>query len=118
MCLNIKIATKRYVQNAQGLYSCPECNSILGKVFNIHNDNLYTLQCPVNREHCYRKNNITEIEASAYATISNIIRCTICDAVLVYTQGLKLTCPNDESHITPIPTTVSDIERLGYHSKN
>lgn len=118
MCLNIKIATKRYVQNAQGLYSCPECNSTLGKVFNIHNDNLYTLQCPVNREHCYRKNNITEIEASAYATISNIQRCTICDAVLVHIKERQLICPNDETHIAPIPTTKSDIERLGYLPKN
>ena len=118
MFLNNKIASKSYVQNDQGLYSCPECGSLLGKVFNIHNDNLYTLQCPVNREHCFRKNNVTEIEASAYATIPNIRRCNICDAVLFYTKDLKLVCPNDESHIAPIPTTKSDIEKLGYLPKN
>lgn len=118
MYLNFEIATKRYIVNNDGLYECPVCGSTLGKIFNVHNDNLYTLQCPINREHCTRKNNVTQTEATQYSPIQDIKRCSVCDSVLVYNSEQQLICPNDISHIAPINTTISQIEKLGYLPSN
>ena len=79
----------------------------------------YTLQCPNHREHCGRKNNITDYQASDYETIP-IKRCSVCDAVLVYIEtnsgSFELVCPNDILHQQPLKTTLNEIMRLGYSS--
>lgn len=116
----IKIATKQYIINSNGLYACPECNSVLGKIHNFYSvtDNDYTLQCPVNREHCTRKTNVSEPIASSYDYIPNVKRCTVCDAVLSHVDYKYLVCPNDSSHMSRIRTNVSEIEKIGYEPDN
>lgn len=114
MYLNFPIASQPYQLNSDGLYSCPVCNSVLGKIFNVHNDNLYTLQCPVNREHCYRKNEITHEESLYYSPIKAIKQCTVCNSILVYNKNFDLVCPNNATHVQPIKTSISEIEKLGY----
>lgn len=104
--------------NPLGFYECPICNTVLAKIFNVHNDNLYVLQCPNHREHCFRKNNIAEFEASNYHTLKEIKRCSVCDSVLVYTKMNELVCPIDTSHMEPIKTSNDEIIRLGYLPKN
>lgn len=120
MSFTRKIATKQYITNSAGLYACPECNSVLGKIHNFYSvtDNDYTLQCPVNREHCTRKTNVSEFDASLYPFIHNVKRCEICDAVLSHIDYKQLVCPNDSSHISPIKTTASEIEKIGYEPYN
>lgn len=116
MCLNFKRASVPYIINDDGLFQCPKCDSILGKLYNVYNDGRYTLQCPNNREYCYRKVNLTEFEAMPYPYITNVKRCNVCDSMLAHTKDLKLVCPADFKHMKPLTTTADEIEKLGYHS--
>lgn len=115
MKFNFPIASQSYIVNDKGLYACPECGEVLGKIFNVYNDNLYTLQCPTNREHCYRKRDISPDEAMPYKPIEDIRHCPICNSILKYNDELCLVCPNDISHVKPVKISQSEIERLGYH---
>lgn len=115
--MSIKIANKSYIINNNGLYECSECHSIFGKVWNLHNDNTYSLQCPVNREHCYIANKLDGVDLSQYKTIPNIKSCPTCKCVLVYTKEHKLICPNNINHVQPCKVTDSEIEKLGYLPK-
>ena len=113
----MKAVAKPYNINSNGLCECPECGSLFGKVYNIFNDNLYSLQCPNYREHCNRKNSVPEYEANLYKEIKYIKRCPICKVVLSYDNSLHLVCPNNPSHLTEIiKISQDDIKKFGYLS--
>jgi hypothetical protein len=117
------IPTTRPYNYNNGIYSCPECHSILGKIHDFYNENAdsYVLQCPNNREHCTRKIDVLPGEASFYKDIP-IQRCPKCNSVLVYQRGdyynYELVCPKDYSHCTPVYITEDKLKKLGYHPHN
>lgn len=120
MKVRISADIPNMILNDNGLYCCPICNSVAGKIHNYypHENDEYTLQCPNYREHCNRKNRISAYEASPYKPIS-IQRCSICNAVLSYIDDMdeyKLVCPNDKLHQKPIKTSSYEIEKVGYSS--
>ncbi|MBQ2886445.1 MAG: hypothetical protein IJE43_22225 [Alphaproteobacteria bacterium] len=91
-------------------YSCPVCNSKLCYIYNLfdNEDNLYTLQCPVDYNHCTRKCNLSEqdILSGGYHPISDIYRCSVCNKVLCHNQyknilKCKNNCTNNYVKITP-----------------
>lgn len=106
-----------YKKAEDGTLFCPVCNSKLRYVYNVHDDGLYSLQCPNDAYHCYRKNKVTEfeIETGAYKD-AGLNRCNVCNRVLRYNpEGQELICPTDATHCSPIPISDTDYLLKGYN---